>query len=157
MVGWSIALDVLTKPSTLVPLPGPSADVRRVPRWRPLGRPGAIIGSGRRLAKRFSAAGRKLVVLVGRPILYPVLDEEYATRIARDRKTGDAASGHAGRVTGFRVPADCLTRYEIRTVGRGRRHAERRIPADDLADFDASLVCAIEVVAELHGPPDGRR
>ena len=91
------------------------------------------------------------------PIFYPVLNAEYATQIARDWNTGDAASGHAGYVTRFRVRADYLARYEVRTVGRGRVHEEYWIPAEELDDFNASLVGPIEVIAEFHAPPDRPR
>ena len=37
------------------------------------------------------------------PIFYPVLNEEYATQIARDWNTKDEASGYAGYVTRFEV------------------------------------------------------
>lgn len=82
--------------------------------------------------------------------IFPVLNEEYAAQIARDWNTRDAASGHAGYVTRFRVRADFLARYEVQTVGRGGLHEEYWIPADDLAAFNASLVGRIEVVAEFH-------
>jgi hypothetical protein len=85
------------------------------------------------------------------PVFYPVLNEAYATQIARDWNTRDAASGYAGYVTRFRVRADYLARYEVRTVGRGRLHEEYWIPADDLAGFNASIVGPIEVVAAFHG------
>src|SRR5438874_13569082 len=74
------------------------------------------------------------------PIFYPVLNEEYATQIARDWNTRDAASGYAGYVTRFRARADCLARYEVRTVGRGGLHEEYWIPAEELGDVNASLV-----------------
>jgi hypothetical protein len=40
------------------------------------------------------------------PIFYPVLNERYATEIARDWNTRDAASGRVGYVTRFRVRAE---------------------------------------------------
>jgi hypothetical protein len=83
------------------------------------------------------------------PIFYPVLNEEYATQIARDWNMRDAASGYAGYVTRFRVRADFLARYEVRSVGRGRLHEEYWIPAEDLADFNANIVGPIEVIAEF--------
>src|ERR1700746_2176435 len=66
------------------------------------------------------------------PIFYPVLSEEYATKIARDWNV--PASG-AGYVTRFRVRRDFLARYEVREAG-GRAHLEYWIPAEDLAAFN---------------------
>jgi len=51
------------------------------------------------------------------PIFYPVLNEEYATQIARDWNTKDAASGYVGYVTRFHVRASFLQRYPVQTVG----------------------------------------
>jgi len=86
------------------------------------------------------------------PIFYPVLNEEYATQIARDWNTKDAASGYVGYVTRFQVRADFLTRYEIKVVG-GSQHQEYWILAEDLAEFNQNIVGPIEVVSEFH-PPD---
>jgi hypothetical protein len=87
--------------------------------------------------------------LPSQPIFYPVLNEAYAAQIARDWNTRDAASGFVGYVTRFRVRADHLARYEVRTVGRGRLHEEYWIPAEELDDFNAQIVGEIEVVAEF--------
>jgi hypothetical protein len=95
--------------------------------------------------------------LAGQPIFYPVLTEAYATQIACDWNTRDAASGHAGYVTRFRVRPDYLARYEVRTVGRGGLHEEYWIPAEELDAFNASIVGPIEVIAEFHGLPEPRR
>ena len=78
-----------------------------------------------------------------------MLSEAYATEIARDWNTRDAASGYAGYVTRFAVRAAFLARYEVRTVGAAR-HQEHWIPAEDLADFNRHIVGPIEVVAEFH-------
>jgi hypothetical protein len=83
------------------------------------------------------------------PIFYPVLNEEYATQIARDWNTRDAASGYVGYVTRFQVRADFLSRYEIKTVGSAV-HQEYWIPAEELAEFNQNIVGSIEVIAEFH-------
>lgn len=88
------------------------------------------------------------------PIFYPVLNEEYATQIARDWNTRDGASGDAGYVTRFRVRAAFLSAYEVRQVG-GEVHQEYWIPAEDLLRFNAVIVGPIEVIAEFHGRPAG--
>ncbi len=87
------------------------------------------------------------------PIFYPVLNQEYATRIARDWNTKDAASGYADYVMRFRVRADYLARYTMQTVGAAT-HREYWIPAEDLLEFSANIIGPIEVVAEYHGSPE---
>jgi hypothetical protein len=49
------------------------------------------------------------------PIFYPVLNEEYATQIARDWNT--KSGSRRGFVTCFKVRTEFLRRYEIKTVG----------------------------------------
>ena len=90
--------------------------------------------------------------LFWQPIFYPVLTEEYAAGIARDWNTKDEASGFVGYVTRFRVRADYLARFEVRTVG-SRAHQEYWIPAEDLAEFNRNLVGPIEVIAEFRPGP----
>ena len=82
------------------------------------------------------------------PIFYPVLNEEYATQIARD---WNARGTSIGYVTRFRVRADYLRRYAVQTVG-GRVHQEYWIPAEDLDEFNSNIVGLIEVIAEFHPP-----
>src|SRR5689334_4711129 len=86
--------------------------------------------------------------LPSQPIFYPVLNEEYATQIARDWNTKDAASGYAGYVTRFRVLADFLSRYTVQTVGSSI-HQEYWIPAEDLEEFNRNIDGKIEVIAEF--------
>jgi hypothetical protein len=82
--------------------------------------------------------------LVDQPIFYPVLNEGYATRIARDWNV--KASG-VGFVTRFGVRKEFLDRYDVQQAG-GNTVLEYWIPADDLSEFNANIVGAIEVVAE---------
>ena len=49
-------------------------------------------------------------------LFHPVLSEGYATQIARDRNTRNAASGNVGYVTRFRVCAAFLRRYPAQTA-----------------------------------------
>lgn len=83
------------------------------------------------------------------PIFYPVLNEEYATQIARD---WNARHNHdrRGYVTRFAVRADYLAHYEVHTVG-GSVHQEYWIPAEDLAEFNRNIVGEIETIAEFSG------
>ncbi len=56
-------------------------------------------------------------------------------------------SGHVGYVTQFRVRADFVSRYEVKTVGAAL-HQEYWIPAGELPAFNEAIVGLIEVVAE---------
>jgi hypothetical protein len=79
------------------------------------------------------------------PIFYPVLNEEYATQIARDWNVPESGSGF---VTRFAVPADFAERYPVKTVG-GLIHQELWVPAEELPEFNRNIVGLIEVVAEF--------
>jgi hypothetical protein len=83
--------------------------------------------------------------LPDQPIFYPVLTEEYATKIARDWNV--AASG-AGYVTRFEVAATFLAQYDVQNAG-GQEHREYWIPAEDLAAFNANIRGKIEVIASF--------
>jgi hypothetical protein len=91
--------------------------------------------------------------LPSQPIFYPVLNEDYATQIARDWNTKDAASGFVGYVTRFQVRTDYLSRHQVQTVG-ARVHQEYWIPAKELTEFNSNIVGEIEVIAEFR-PPEG--
>src|ERR1700730_7311569 len=80
------------------------------------------------------------------PIFYPVLTEDYATKIARDWNV--PASG-AGYVTRFRVGRAFLSRYDVQNAG-GQGLQEYWIPAEDLPEFNRNIVGEIEVIAEFH-------
>jgi hypothetical protein len=83
--------------------------------------------------------------LPDQPIFYPVLNEEYATKIARDWNVKASGSGY---VTRFKVRRDFLDRYEIQQAG-GKTILEYWIPAEDLPEFNRNIVGVIEVVAEF--------
>jgi hypothetical protein len=78
------------------------------------------------------------------PIFYPVVQEEYAKKIARDWNV--KASG-AGYVTRFHVRGEYLAGFEEQTAG-GRQHTEYWVPAERLEEFNDNIVGLIEVVAE---------
>jgi hypothetical protein len=80
------------------------------------------------------------------PIFYPVLNEEYATQIARDWNV--RASG-AGFVTRFNVPNSFLSKYPKQVVG-AKEHEELWIPAEVLVEMNQNIVGKIEVIAEFH-------
>lgn len=83
------------------------------------------------------------------PIFYPVLTEEYATKIARDWNVKHSGSGY---VTRFEVRRAFLDRYEVRQAA-GRAILEYWIPAEDLPEFNANIVGLIAVTAEYHRDP----
>jgi hypothetical protein len=89
--------------------------------------------------------------LFHQPILYPVLNQEYAEKIARDWNTKDAASGYMGYVTRFRVRRDYLSKYPVQLVGARSVHEEYWIPAEDLEQFNENLVGLIEIIAKFQG------
>jgi hypothetical protein len=80
-------------------------------------------------------------------IFYPVLNEEYATQIARDWNA-KYNEDKIGYVTKFAVRKEFLDNYEIKIVG-GKTHAEYWIPAEDLGEFNRNIVGKIEVIAEF--------
>jgi hypothetical protein len=84
--------------------------------------------------------------LPDQPIFYPVLNQEYATMIARDWNVKHSGSGY---VTRFHVRRDFLDNYDTHQVG-GRTIIEYWIPAEDLANLNANIVGRIELVAEYH-------
>jgi len=83
--------------------------------------------------------------LPGQPIFYPVLNEEYATQIARDWNVRESG---AGFVTRFELRAEFAARYEEHTVG-SPVHRELWVPAEDLAEFNRNIVGRIRVVASF--------
>ncbi|MDR7384375.1 hypothetical protein [Promicromonospora iranensis] len=82
--------------------------------------------------------------LSDQPIFYPVLNEDYATQIARDWNVKHSG---AGFVTRFEVRKEFLDRYEVQQVG-GSTILEYWIPAEDLDGLNANIVGTIDVVAE---------
>lgn len=83
--------------------------------------------------------------LPDQPIFYPVLNEDYATRIARDWNV--KASG-VGYVTRFYVLRSFLDRYEVQQVG-GQTILEYWIPAEDLEEMNDNIVGLIEELARF--------
>ena len=80
--------------------------------------------------------------LPDQPIFYPVLNEDYAIRIARDWNV--AASG-VGYVTRFDVRRSFLDRYDVQQAG-GETILEYWIPAEELEQFNDNIVGVIDVV-----------
>ena len=86
--------------------------------------------------------------LPGQPIFYPVLNEEYATQIARDWNAKNSQS-KTGYVTRFAVKTEFLSQFTVQKVG-GSLHLEYWIPAEKLTEFNQNIVGLIEVIAEFH-------
>ncbi|MFI8100613.1 ADP-ribosylation/crystallin J1 [Streptomyces sp. NPDC086023] len=83
--------------------------------------------------------------LPDQPIFYPVLNEDYAVRIARDWNVPHSG---AGFVTRFEVDTEFLARYPVRQAG-GRTILELWVPAEELDEFNAHIVGRIQVVREF--------
>ncbi|KRV49003.1 hypothetical protein AQ490_22060 [Wenjunlia vitaminophila] len=79
------------------------------------------------------------------PIFYPVLNEDYAIRIARD---WNVPRDGAGFVTRFEVESAFLSRYPVRQAG-GETILELWVPAEELDAFNAHIVGEIRVVHEF--------
>ncbi len=79
------------------------------------------------------------------PIFYPVLNEGYATQIARDWNTRDGGTGYVLR---FGVESEYLARFPVQLAG-ARVHQEYWIPAEELEEFNRHIVGLIEVVGEF--------
>ncbi len=76
------------------------------------------------------------------PIFYPVLNRDYAIRIARDWNVKHSGAGY---VTEFDVATDYLDRFEVHQVG-GQTILEYWIPAAGLDEFNSNIVGQIRVV-----------
>ncbi|MEU4691050.1 ADP-ribosylation/crystallin J1 [Actinoplanes sp. NPDC023714] len=83
--------------------------------------------------------------LADQPIFYPVLNEDYAIRIARDWNVPHSG---AGFVTRFEVDSAFLSRYPVRQVG-GDTILELWVPAGELDEFNSHIAGTIEVVHEF--------
>ena len=76
------------------------------------------------------------------PIFYPVLHEDYATRIAREWNLPRDGEGH---VTRFEVDADFASRYPVQQAG-GSTIQELWVPAEELDEFNAHLCGPIKLM-----------
>jgi hypothetical protein len=83
--------------------------------------------------------------LPDQPIFYLVMNEEYATQIARD---WNVKQNGAGFVTRFRVDKEFAARYPEKVVG-GAIHRELWVPAEELAEFNRRIIGLIELIAEF--------
>jgi len=85
------------------------------------------------------------------PIFYPVLTEEYATKIARDWNAKDVVSGFVGYVLRFEVASEAFDRWPPQQGAPGEVFRELWVPAESLDDFNALIFGEIAVLAEYRG------
>lgn len=85
--------------------------------------------------------------LPDQPIFYPVLNEDYAVRIARDWNVPASGSGF---VTRFRVDTPYARTLPTQRAG-GSDKLELWVPAEDLDEFNAHIVGTIEVTRRFEG------
>lgn len=81
--------------------------------------------------------------LVGQPIFYPVLNEEYATEITTQWNVPTYGVGH---VVKFKVSDDFLNNYNVEKVGLDH-HLEFWIPSEDLENMHLRMIGDIELVS----------
>jgi len=77
------------------------------------------------------------------PISYPVLNEWYATKSAREWNVPHAGVGNARE---FDVDPEYLERLALQRVG-GRDVLELWVPAEELEEFNAHIVGGIRMIA----------
>lgn len=82
--------------------------------------------------------------LLDQPISLPVLNEDYATKIARD---WNAPRDGVGYVTRFEADGAFAERYPVQQAG-GSTILELWVPAEELDNFNHHIIGAIEVIAE---------
>lgn len=79
--------------------------------------------------------------LPDQPIFYPVLNEDYANKIAREWNVKFSGVGY---VTTFLVEKEYLDKFEVQQVG-GKTILEYWIPAEELEEFNKHIVGKIAV------------
>ena len=80
------------------------------------------------------------------PIFYPVLNEQYATEIAKNWNA-KYNEDHIGYVTEFEIEDAYGAQFEAHVVG-AHYHQELWIPAEELAEFNTHIVGPIKVIRE---------
>lgn len=89
--------------------------------------------------------------LYWQPIFYPVLNEKYASEIAENWNTNDAAGGFAGFVTSFDIPTNYFKQYEVHNVGSAHCN-ELWVPAEKMQEFNNKILGKIKVIKAYYGP-----
>ena len=78
------------------------------------------------------------------PIFYPVLNEKYATEIAKQWNV-KYNSDHKGYVTMFEIDDEYFYQFEVHVVG-GEYHQELWVPAEELEIFNQHIIGTIQVI-----------
>lgn len=82
------------------------------------------------------------------PIFYPVLNFEYAQKIAQDWNT--KSNSFAVFVTKFEIENNYVKKFPVQTVG-STISQELWVPAEELAEFNRHIISKIQVVAAYYG------
>ena len=93
--------------------------------------------------------------LLGQPIFYPVLNEDYATKIARDWNTKDPASRHVGHVLRFEVEAVYQQQFPPHRVGGAG--IDELDSAEQLDDFNEHIAGTFSSRSSQRFEVPGRR
>ena len=83
------------------------------------------------------------------PIFYPVLNQSYASQIAKEWNAPETPD-YAGFVTKFNLPEEYINRFPVKTVG-SNLHQELWVPAEQLTDFNSNILDGIHVVEAFFG------
>ncbi len=86
--------------------------------------------------------------LPDQPIFYPVLNQWYATEIAREWNT--KSNSFVGYVTRFEVEDSYVSKFEKQIVG-GRECEELWVPSEELSEFNSHIIGRITVVDSFFG------
>ncbi len=80
------------------------------------------------------------------PFFYPVLNEEYASKINRDWTVPAYGSGYT---LCFEIDDEYISKFDIRNVG-GKGYDEFWIPSEELSNFNDHIIGKIKVIRTFH-------
>lgn len=84
------------------------------------------------------------------PIFYPVLNQEYAEKIADEWNTKDENSDYVGIVTRFNINEVYINKFEKHIVGSSMCE-ELWIPSEELEEFNKNIIGKIEIIKIYYG------
>ena len=84
------------------------------------------------------------------PIFYPVVNQEYAEKIAGEWNTEDENSDYIGIVTKFKIKDEYIEKYETHIVGSSICE-EYWIPSEELNEFNKNIIDKIEIIKVFYG------
>ena len=88
--------------------------------------------------------------LFWQPIFYPVLNREYAGKIAGDWNTGDKDSDYIGIVTMFEIDDAYASSFERHLAGSSLCE-ELWVPAEELGEFNRHILGRIKIIDVFYG------